>query len=429
MLPMHRVRRVVEVVGVPGRCARRLGLVALLGAAACSASGSSSGPGEPEPGDGVVVDPGPEPVPGGPIEVTLTGLAPGWVVTTSRLTDGRAPSDTTQVSDGSPLALTGAANDVFVATITDGHGALVATQSMRQPCTVATSRQLHVPGEFRTIQAAIDAARAGDTVAVAAGRYTESVVMRPGVCLVGSGAQTTVLDAGGEPRSLIDLTDAPGSMVAGFTLRGVTMPDGCADTDPLTCSGDWYAAGIYLAGTRWSDPTQFAPPLIIGNTFEDNDIGVLLWWHGVAVIRNNVFVGNRSGFVANHFQSRTLIANNVFHGNTELAIGNQAAYLDIVENVIAGSQLGIRFMYIQTGFIRCNRFFENGADANEPRFEIGVDGNTSGDPGFVDPDAGDFHLAMTSPAVDTGCTGGVEPDGSPHDLGAFGGPLAAWAEL
>jgi hypothetical protein len=370
--------------------------------------------------------------------VVVADLQPGWLVTTSRMTDGSAPSDTTQVSDGSALTLTGAPGDVFVATVTDGAGTLVATQSMRSPCTMARSRQLRVPGEFPTIQAAVDVARPGDTVAVAAGVYTESVKLRPGVCLVGAGARQSFLDAQHQAISLVDLTGAPGSMVSGFTFRGVTMPPGCADRDPFTCSGDWYAAGIYLGGTTWRDPTQDAPPLILGNIFEDNDVGVMLYWRGVAVIRNNLFLANRTGFMANHFQSRTLIANNVFYGNQELAIGNQAAYLDIVENVIAGSDVGIRFEYVQTGFIRCNLFFGNGADQQQdypgaPRFSIGTDGNLGTDPRFVAADgtgAGDYHLAPGSPAIDAGCsTTSFEPDGTPHDVGAYGGPLASWVAL
>jgi hypothetical protein len=364
--------------------------------------------------------------------VTLDELQPGWLVTTSRLTGRAMPAEQTVTSDGSPITLVGTSTDVFVATITDAAGALISTRSMKAPCTMASSRQLHVPGDHATIQDAIDAAVPGETVKVAPGTYTESVRLAPGVCLLGSGARRSILDAGGEGRTLVDLSGAPGSAVAGFTFRGVTPRPGCASTDPFLCSGNWYTAGVYL-GTEgaagWDNPTINAPPIIANNLFEANYIGVMLYFHGIAVVRNNVFAGNQYGFIANHYQDRTLLANNVFIGNTELAIGNQAAYLDIIDNIIAHSPLGIHFEYIQTGHIACNVFFSNGANANEPRFSIGTDGNVESDPHFLG--AGDYHLAPSSPAKDAGCHkhAAREPDGTPPDIGAFGGPLAAWAEL
>jgi len=389
-----------------------------------AACGMSDPPEGPDPEIEVVNEPS------GSITATINALQAGWLVTTSRLVGHDTPGESTITSDGSPITLVGTSTDVFVATVTTPDGNLIATLAMKAPCTMAASRQLQVPGDYPTIQAAVDAAGPGDTVKVAAGTYTESVQMRPGVCLLGSGARRTILDARGEGRTLVDLTKAPGGVVAGFTMRGVAPKPGCASTDPFDCSGNWYTAGVYLGTegvTGWDNPTINAPPIIANNIFESNYIGVMLYFHGIAVVRNNIFVGNQHGFVANHYQDRTLLANNVFADNTKLAIGNQAAYLDIIDNIIVGSPLGVRFQYIQTGHIACNIFFGNDLNSNEPRFTIGSDGNIESDPHFSD----NYHLSSSSPARNAGCHRGevLEPDGTPPDIGAFGGPLAAWADL
>jgi hypothetical protein len=364
------------------------------------------------------------------VESTISGLQPGWLVTTGHIQDS-GTSETTFVSDGSPVTLAGSSHDVFFATVTDGGGALVSTHAMLAPCTMSSAHQLAVPAQYATIQAAVDAAGPGDMVKVAPGTYSESVHMKAGVCLVGSGALLTTLDAHGEARNLIDLTDAPGSVVAGFTLRGTAGIAGCTTSDVFGCSGNWYRAAIYLGGQTWDDPVRYAPPFIVGNVFADNEIGMMLYWHGVSIVRNNIFAGNRSAFVANHFQDKGFIANNVFINNSQLAIGNQAAYLDIIDNVITGSQTGIRFEYVQTGKIRCNVFFDNGANQADdydhpPRFAIGSDGNIDVDPHFVS--ATDFHLAPSSAAIDAGWDQGhaFDPDRSAVDIGVYGGPLASY---
>jgi hypothetical protein len=230
----------------------------------------------------------------------------------------------------------------------------------------------------------------------------------------------------------VDLSGAPGSAVVGFTLRNTRQAEGCAQpSNPFACSGDWYRAGIYVGGDTWNDPTNHAPPLIAHNAFHGNDVGVMLYWRSNAIVRNNVFLRNRVGFMANHFQNRALVANNVFQDNRDLAIGNQAAYLDIVDNVIAGSAVGIRFEYVQTGHILNNIFRGNGANQasdypEPPRFTIGTNGNVEIDPMFVGPE--DFRLQPGSPARDAGARGAtaLEPDGTLPDIGVYGGPLGTW---
>ena len=76
--------------------------------------------------------------------------------------------------------------------------------------------------------------------------------------------------------------------------------------------------------------------------------------------------------------------------------------------------------------IRHSDFWNNTADVCGLSSPIGVDGSFSADPRFVDRAGLDFQLQAGSPAVDSGPVGSgyLDPDGSPNDLGAFGGPLS-----
>lgn len=60
----------------------------------------------------------------------------------------------------------------------DKTHAVVETQTVTTATTASPARTLHVPGDFPTISAAADAARAGDTVLIHAGVYEETVRIR-----------------------------------------------------------------------------------------------------------------------------------------------------------------------------------------------------------------------------------------------------------
>jgi len=58
---------------------------------------------------------------------------------------------------------------------------------------------------------------------------------------------------------------------------------------------------------------------------------------------------------------------------------------------------------------------------------IGELGNTQGDPGYmdttpIDPADWDLHLSPSSPLIDGGQISILDPDGSPSDIGIYGGP-------
>jgi hypothetical protein len=48
------------------------------------------------------------------------------------------------------------------------------------------------------------------------------------------------------------------------------------------------------------------------------------------------------------------------------------------------------------------------------------------DPQLMDSGCGDWHLSTTSPAIDAGPPSQTDADGSPADMGAFGGPDGEW---
>src|SRR5262249_2202336 len=84
---------------------------------------------------------------------------------------------------------------------------------------------LHVPSQYATIQAAIDAANSGDTIQVAAGTYREALSwVKRDLTIQGAGAGQSLIDpsaANGGPggRCLYTQNLTAASLLDGFTLQ------------------------------------------------------------------------------------------------------------------------------------------------------------------------------------------------------------------
>jgi len=327
-----------------------------------------------------------------------------------------------------PEAPTPADDEVLIGLVRDESGEVIDAYVAAPGCEPVDATRdpstLDVPADHASIQDAVDAARAGDFVRVAAGEYHEHLVLKTGVRLIGAGAAVTVLDGDGLGENLIDFTGARDVLVSGFTLRNVGQAVGCArPEDVLACAGDWYSAAVYADGHSVvddQDPCNDASIVLAQNVIEDNDVGTMIYFQPYAFVTKNVFVGNRVAFVANHHGgARALVVNNTFYDNVGGALAVSASYLDIQNNVFVKNGNVLRQEAIQQGSARCNVLFDN--VANGDRISLGEDGNVELDPLLIDPAAGDFRLGEGSPALTAGCGG---PDGLEQmEAGAFGGDL------
>lgn len=222
---------------------------------------------------------------------------------------------------------------------------------------------IEVPDDFPTIQAAVDAAVAGDIITVAPGIYTENI-------------------------ELIDNIELRGEE----TSRTILRP---ASADPIV-----QASGI-------------SNTIIRNFTFADGDVGV-----GVANgfnigVRNNVFDVGSSGIGVDigTLDSTVDVLNNTFFGNAT-AIGGVSDLATVENNIFAFNDEHLA-AGIDEDRVAFNCFSEEPLGFNA----------VVGDPGFVDIAERDFHLRAGSPCVDIGR--GIDViDDSIADAGAFGGEFA-----
>ncbi len=93
----------------------------------------------------------------------------------------------------------------------------------------AGPRILTVPGQYTTVQAAIDAARFGETVKVGPGTFHEKLVFKPGIRLVGGGMDVTTISLPGNADCL-DAKNCASGTISGFTFEH-TAPNPLNDVE------------------------------------------------------------------------------------------------------------------------------------------------------------------------------------------------------
>ena len=266
---------------------------------------------------------------------------------------------------------------------------------------VGGAASLHVPSDYTTISAAVDAAVPGDVVEVGPGVYRESVVLTSNIILSGAGAESTIIEAPDAHAIMAD--EVRGSTIRGFTLTGasayaIMIQRGSfvhIINNVITASGGgvqfYGSTGTVTANTFIDFPEEDSyaissmngsSPIISSNFIIRSDFGVMSYYDSHPTISNNTFVGGRIGIELRDFfdiaTSRPIIVNNII---TDHTVGIRGL------NGATPRELGYSL------FWNNQRNYEDITPATTDLEE---------DPGFVDPEEDNFHLSESSSAIDSG---------------------------
>ena len=186
---------------------------------------------------------------------------------------------------------------------------------------------LEVPGEFSTIQEAVDAARAGDLVLIAEGTYREAVqVTTDDIVIRGVDRNAVVLDGGFELDNGFRVVAANGVAIENLTAMNFTK-------NGFFWTGSTGYRGSYLTAWRNGDYGIYAFDSV-GGVLEHSyaagspDAGFYIGqcFPCDAVIRNVVSEHNGLGYSGTNSGGNLLIVDSIFRFNRAGIVPNSGSY-------------------------------------------------------------------------------------------------------
>ena len=268
---------------------------------------------------------------------------------------------------------------------------------------------------YPTIQDAIDAAQYGDTVYLTEGIYTYQgtqkpprypsrlvgVVMKPGVNLLGAGADKTKLVAEDSYHAIVDADEC---LIQGLTIINAST---------VANAG---RQSVYLE----SKNSKIRNCIITASG--SHNTGILIYSGENNEISENIVINNKIGIdVAK--ATDTKIYNNTIASNSYKGIQNNTANFAVnstIKNniIVENSDTGIS---TRGAIVEHNNVWGNGYSDyyyQEPD-QTGTNNNISIDPLFVTPASGDYSLSSSSPCRNAGTNVGIPYNEGAPDMGAF----------
>lgn len=230
----------------------------------------------------------------------------------------------------------GTGSDSTSGDVTAAPATEAATEATTAATTAATEAPVttapddgvrEVPGEYDTIQAAVDAAAAGDLVLIASGVYNEAVdVTTDRLTIRGLSRAETILDGEFELDNGIRVVGAAGVAIENMTARNYTK-------NGFFWTGATGYRGSYLTAIRNGDYGVYAFDSVKGqldNSYASGspDAGFYIGqcFPCDAVIDNVISEYNGLGYSGTNSGGNLLIVNSVFRFNRAGVVPNSGSY-------------------------------------------------------------------------------------------------------
>ncbi|MFT5465183.1 MAG: parallel beta-helix repeat protein [Verrucomicrobiales bacterium] len=231
---------------------------------------------------------------------------------------------------------------------------------------IVGAAEIGVPGDFKTIQAAIDSAASGDAVVVQPGHYAEQLAMREGVVVQSAKgekrAEKTILDAGGKSPAV---TMAEGSTLDGLTVTKAGKFDQAIFDKHFETRGENLADDQGAVGYEGSSPAVVVAGVtatVKNCIVHDNGnagIGVS-GKKNKSQILNNVVYRNLGGGIGFADGTTALAKGNTCYENLRGGIGCRASSPEIRGNRCFGNvRAGVGIREGATPLVIENECFEN----------------------------------------------------------------------
>jgi hypothetical protein len=191
-----------------------------------------------------------------------------------------------------------------------------------------TGADIHVPADYPTIQAAIDAAVAGNVIVVAAGTYRERIGFLGKEITVRSsdGPLVTIIDGSGSSGSVVTAVsgEGPGTVLEGFTITGGNALEGggMRNVGSSPTVRDCIFSGNNAGDRGGGMYNRAGNPTIIGTHFKLNSAvamgGGVFNLEASPTILDSRFTqntANKGGGMRNYLNSDPTITNCVFDDN------------------------------------------------------------------------------------------------------------------